>query len=364
MKTEQDRTPHRRRGGLPAAALLIAGALASLLLAELVVRLLPATTLGFVYERGRFNKPPEFARDKARNALGFHDVEHGPPVPGVRRLLLLGDSYVEAGSVPLEETLGRRLEQHLNAAAGAAWEVIALGRSGWSQRQQLPALRKHGPELKPDLVLTLFLALNDVRENSDELVAAVRAQSGLSELRPGWAALRAEAAPWFKLRSSRLNQLVSYRLARQRGRDAATDIPLDYFVYATSPDARWRTAWRTSLELLEATRLETRRQGARYGLVSASTPQGVLGQDAGLAVLQRSYPAMRRCDWGLDLPDRKLASFSAAQGISFLALEPVFRDATAGGERLHWAFDGHWNALGNERAAERIAQFVLALEAD
>ena len=57
MRTEQDRTPRRPRGGLPAAALLIAGALVSLLLAELVVRTLPAATLGFVYQRDRFDKP-------------------------------------------------------------------------------------------------------------------------------------------------------------------------------------------------------------------------------------------------------------------------------------------------------------------
>ena len=37
--------------------------------------------------------------------------------------------------------------------------------------------------------------------------------------------------------------------------------------------------------------------------------------------------------------------------VPFLALEPIFREETAAGRRLHWKYDGHWNAEGNDLAA-------------
>ena len=50
------------------------------------------------------------------NREGLRDVEHQyAKPPGVFRILVLGDSFVEAMHVPLESTFPRRLEERLNA---------------------------------------------------------------------------------------------------------------------------------------------------------------------------------------------------------------------------------------------------------
>jgi len=49
------------------------------------------------------------------NALGFRDIARDfPKPPGVKRVALLGDSFIEALQVPFEKTAGQILEQSLN----------------------------------------------------------------------------------------------------------------------------------------------------------------------------------------------------------------------------------------------------------
>jgi len=352
------------RRGLGNGLLLGGSLLVALSLAELAVRALPEAMLGFRFERGRFRLPREFAADPIRNELGFHDVSPAVRRPGARRVLLLGDSYVEGYSVPIPETLGRRLEHYLDGMEAGRYQVVAIGRSGWGQREQLRALRRHGAALRPDLVLTLFLSLNDVEENSDELKQQVREQLSRGELmvRPGWLFESAEAAPFLYARWSALNRLLSQRLAMARARRAAP-IPVDYLVYARGDRPRWREAWSRTERLLLETREQAGRLGAGYAIVSASTPQGVWGAQDGLRRLLESYPAMRTLHWDLDLPDRRMAKLCRHHRIPFSALEPRFRtEQRQGGRRLHWRYDGHWNAEGNDFAARLLAGFVRDLD--
>src|SRR5262245_22775130 len=87
--------------------LVLAGAtLVSLVAAELAVRRLSPLQLGFEFENGAFRRPREFVRDETVNSRHFHDREHGPPVEGVPRVVLLGDSYVASKATPLEQTVG------------------------------------------------------------------------------------------------------------------------------------------------------------------------------------------------------------------------------------------------------------------
>lgn len=325
-----------------------------------MLRLLPSTVLGFEYEDGHFGKPREFDFAQDYNSLGFHDREHGLRRMGVRRVLLLGDSYVESYSVPLPETVGQRLEHHLDAASGSPHEVVSIGISRWGQVDELEAFETYGPRLKPDLVVTLFLTGNDVRDNSRPLQHAFRKQLDIVRFRPGWPRLSAEAAPLFFFRSSRLNQLLSQRLALALRGDSPDNIPIDYFVFAVPTPPIWEKAWQKTERLLLETRDRARELGADYAIVSASNPHGVYGAEAGVEMLRDAFPAMRRLEWDLDQPDRRLAAFCERNGIPFLALEPLFRRETVEhGRTLHWRHDGHWNAEGNDFAAERMAEFLL-----
>jgi hypothetical protein len=351
------------RAGLFAGALLL-----SLTVAEILVRALPDSTLGYRYdaEAGRFAPPREFQYNLSPNRLGFHDVEHGPRRPDSIRILLLGDSYVESYSVPPAEVLGQRLEHYLNAAGQGSFEVISMGRSNWGQREELDALRDYGAGVDPDIVLSLFLPLNDVQNNSLELRKATKRQHLDPQVlfRPGQTRRSAETMPFLFLRASALNQLVSHRVASgslRRGGDRPESIPIDYLVYSTRPDAVWEAAWRETESLIVETRNRANGLGAAYALAVASTPQGVIGSEEGLAVLLDSYPAMRAGAWDLDLPARRLAEIATRNQIPLLGLEPRFRDETRNGNVLHWPYDGHWNPAGNELAGALLSEFVLGM---
>jgi hypothetical protein len=334
--------------------------------AEVVLRCLSPLQLGFRFENDEFRRPREFEPDDCRNAHGFHDVEHRAKRSGVRRVVLLGDSYVAGWSVPLEATVGRRLETHLNDRGPTEYEVVALGQAGWGQRKQLQTLQTAASAREADWVITLFLPFNDVRNNSDELEKAARDQEQqLRQKRPGWIVLPARNAPLLVFRWSVLNQLISHRLAGWTGRAHTGGIPLDYLVYQREPDDRWQFAWANTESLLVAHRDHAQRLGARYAVVSASTPHGVVGVEAGLRLLLRTYPPMQQGAWDLDGPDRRLGQICAAHGIPMLALQPPFRSATVDeGHRLHWRYDGHWNAAGHDLAARLIADFMQTIETD
>jgi hypothetical protein len=334
------------------------------------VRSLSSTELGFDYseEEGFFYKAIEFDIDQQANSLKFHDIEPSPKREGTTRVLLLGDSYVAGVSTPIEQTVGRRLEYHLNSISQQRFDVVAIGIEGSAQREQLYHLRQLGPSLRPDIVITLFLTLNDVRGNSQELTAEQRAQqarsirNSMALFRPDWPLLSKHKAPFFWIEQSVLNQFVSFRLAQLRYRQKSQPIPVDYMVYRRGYETKWEDAWLQTEALLLKTRNASREAGAHsYFLVSASTPQGVLGVDEGLRVLERSYPAMKNFTWDLGGPDQRLDRFCKGNSIPFLLLEKRFRTlAREQGVELHWKIDGHWNAAGNDHAGKLIGEFIMS----
>lgn len=86
----------------------------------------------------------------------------------VLRILVLGDSYIEALHVPLEATFGQQLAQQLNTTRGPERrriEVVNVGVSGWGTDQQLLWLREQGARYAPDLILLAFYPGNDFMNN-------------------------------------------------------------------------------------------------------------------------------------------------------------------------------------------------------
>jgi hypothetical protein len=290
-------------------------------------------------------------------------VDHQRRNPGVRRVVLLGDSYVGARMVQVPETPGQRLEHYLNRQSDTTYEVISIGGPSWGQRHELAAFHRQGVPLDPDIVVTLFLSLNDVSDNSAELKRKVLRQLRTHQHhRPGQTSLRADEAPLFFFPKSVLNQLVSHRLSYILCDRSVEGIPVPYFVYATQEDELWEEAWRETEELILQTKQAAESSGARYVVVAASTPHGVWGAKEGLKRLMDVYPGMKKLEWDLDKPDKRVQQFCAEHDIPFLAIEPLFRVETKKGRRPHFHYDGHWNAVGDDLAGRFIADFLLSLD--
>jgi hypothetical protein len=102
------------------------------------------------------------------NSLGFRDAEFGPKLPGVRRVLVLGDSFTEGQGVNEPDTYPRVVERLLDAAEPGRWEVRNCAR----RATDFPALYKTFEgleEFEPD-VLVYAMVPNDV-ERSEEFEA-------------------------------------------------------------------------------------------------------------------------------------------------------------------------------------------------
>lgn len=111
----------------------------------------------------------EFCVRRQNNSLGFNDKEYAlEKPPGVYRIVVLGDSYVEAKQVALEDTFHKLIEAQLNTR-GLRVEVIALGKSAVGTVKHLEILKNIGLKYDPDLIILEFLAANDVRDNSPVL---------------------------------------------------------------------------------------------------------------------------------------------------------------------------------------------------
>lgn len=99
------------------------------------------------------------------NSLGLRDREHPYDKPaGVRRILVLGDSYAWGYGVSNEETFSEVLEQRF-VEEHANWEVLNSGVSGWGTDQEYLYLLHEGFRYGPDLVVVAFYLINDPLNN-------------------------------------------------------------------------------------------------------------------------------------------------------------------------------------------------------
>jgi hypothetical protein len=173
------------RGRLVNLGLLLASTATALLLSELVVRLLGWTPMYVSPERDRYWRydallgwahlpgqegvleTPQFRTSVHINRQGLRDREHLYERPsGVKRVLVLGDSFAWGYGVEAEERFSQRLESSLGV------EVINAAVSGYSTDQELLWLRAEGIKYEVDFIL-LELAGNDIGDNNRQLVYTI-----------------------------------------------------------------------------------------------------------------------------------------------------------------------------------------------
>jgi hypothetical protein len=321
------------------------------------------------------------------NALGFRDVERQTAKPaGTMRIEVLGDSFIEALQVPLEQTLTAVLERKLNDGGGSPrYEVLNLGQSGFGTTEECQRFEHFGRQLDPDVVVLALFPGNDVRNNSRVLNTesvtyyyTLQPDGGLildTSVVDRYESNRSilQRAVQEVKRHSYLASFVSERLfllrRQSQGRKvraAASDpgaggpstLPVfdDLNVYVADPPGVWSDAWAVTLAVLAKTRDDVEATGARFVVVMIPAAEQIDAEAQSLA----QERAGRTLDW--DHPDTVLDAYARERGIRFLSLTPRFRETYARtGQPLYGMGEinrGHWNRHGNELAADVVLDFL------
>lgn len=312
------------------------------------------------------------------NSEGMRDVEHTyDKPPGVYRIAVIGDSFVNAQEVDLEDTFFRRL-QHILRGQGYNVEVLGFGVRGFGTDQEYRLLENFALKYLPDLVVLAFVS-NDVRNNS--LALEKNPAKPYFELAAGGELVPRPFTPmpdysesWksFLFVNSHLLRFVYFRAARitaihntlvKFGIYAnvisvpqGPDDLLDDTVYRDPPwPPEWEASWDITRALLRKMQAASTDAGADFILFFVTSQLQV--SDEAFGELQAAHP---RIALGYDNLEKRLATFSSEAGISCVTSLPAMRALQATGTDVHPVCDGHWTRAAHHRAAEILTEYLLS----
>ncbi len=331
----------------------------------------PAGRVGLWYDNGG-----EFRTTIQINSHGLRDVEHAyARPPGVFRILILGDSYMEAVQVDLEQTFSRLLEQKLTATGGPRVEVINASVADFGTDNELLYFLHEGYKYRADLVLLAFVTANDVRNN----FAPFNHQAPGTNINKPTFTLRRDGslekhpgppvpppAPWW-----RELYVGGYLYLRFGGQlfipppnpgvppPSAPNIPYvpcDLQVYATKYSPEVQEAWRVTEALVRALRQEAAARGAEFAVMIVNGPWA--HDDDWWNRMMATFPLGQRT-WDRRKPNRLIEAFLQREDISHFDLFDPFEAAKARAP-LFFYLDPHWRPTAHRVAAETAARFLVA----
>lgn len=330
----------------------------------------------------------------AINSLGFR----GPEItlakpPDTRRLVVLGDSFIEALQVDYGDSLCGQLAAGLTAAdlgysgpPRQAIEVVNAGVSGYGTAQQLLLLEHYVLPLQPDVVLLAIYPENDIRNNhpllEDDPRLPYYSLDDRGELHvdtsfrasQGYVVASSRYERWKAawINASRVLQLLHH--ARQQWSAPQTQasagtifeqlcaaVDEAAYVYAPPQNPTTNAAWQVTQRLVAEIGNRCRAAGVRLIVFSVSTSAQVY-PDPGLR--QRLAQACAVDDWFY--AEQRLGDFCARSAIEFVPLASQLQArADRTGEFLHGFRNtqlglGHWSPAGHRAAAEVLLEYITA----
>jgi hypothetical protein len=312
----------------------------------------------------------EYKTDLRINSHGLRGPERDYAKPaGVRRVLLLGDSFVEGYTVAESDTVAAVLERQL----GPGWEVLNGGTHGWSTDQEYLFWQQEGVRYRPDDVV-LFLYYNDLPGNVSgdgkpyfDLKDGALVLRNAPVPRPPQGQARGDRArplrilPWhgsmaLRLLSNRTstgNPGLHQALSRLGLVEPYADegLPADLIPFSAVHRTEVDGMWMRTKAILAALKHDVETAGGRLLIVYVP---------ARFEVNERAW-ALTRHRYGLGprwKPERVIEGLRAAcddLGLPLLDPRPEMRALEEAGRPAYFPQDGHWTAAGHEAAARAVA---------
>ena len=322
------------------------------------------------------------------NSRGMHDEEHAfEKEAGVIRILVIGDSFIEAEQVDEQETSHQVLEDILNSRMppGRRVEVISAGVGGWGPAQELMYYRSEGRRYQPDVVIVAWFPGNDLLDNLPDSLRTGR--EGINCYAPYFVICdgRFDPRPWYSVPGLQptwnecpagkrwFTHILSWLYAHSRiyqnvepvfveGRERLQYQPMAApWLKTKTGDEVLNYAYALNVHIYARLAQEVGDTGAETVFVLVP-PREAVSQEANPDLADLSV--VDEADLGdadPTLPHRTMAGMMQAHQLAVLDLQPYFVDYVKAGNEVPYGTvrDFHWNVGGNRLAGQVIAEWLI-----
>jgi len=290
------------------------------------------------------------------NSHGYFDREYPyAKPPGVYRIVLVGDSYVESAQVPLAQSFHKILERALNEDAARRpgvpkrFEVIALGHSGAGHESHFNVLRERAILYNPDTVAAT-LCTNDFCDDDP----ALRRERTLAD---------GDVTPELRglARHGYLGLAFALRRYNELQRNLVKVSP-ELLQWSAESIPRVEIAWNRTLATVLAERDFCRVRGVGYTLVYLCSDlelKFALDPAGTLAALNRMHGLSSAGAWDVEKSQRRVERFCREHDVSLISLsEPLILAQRQSGKSV---FGDHFSFFGHEVAATALKAGLVPL---
>jgi len=324
------------------------------------------------------------------NSAGFRGEELAPPGT-LPRVVVYGDSFIQAEFSRTEDTFADRLEAHLARRLGKPVEVVNAGVAGYGPDQELRRMETELVSLRPQLVVVAIYAGNDfgdvlrnklyrlqtdgsLRDNAYAVDETVKRRVAVAQselilkkvLRDALRGMHGDAHAGIRTGSVARRERVEAALAQLEaeyreyvveGDDTVHELMSDPYnadvsLTPQSASAKYRIAMLD--QIVERMRATAQAERVPLLLVLIPSPIDVSDEHESGEVDVVRHPEYRRSA----LTDA-LKEICERHGVPVVNLFEPF--SARGARELYLkGVDDHWNEPGQDFAAELVSDFVVA----
>lgn len=331
-------------------------------------------TLGWRFipnNRGAIIYPDEVRHYIKTNAFGFRDDPPPLQKDDVKKILILGDSFVSNISVRDHDVFTEVMEKELKNVS-----VINMGVNGYGQVQEYLLLERLFEQMDPDLVILVIYIRNDFTENSGGFwlypQQYSRPYAGLEE---GTGTLKIFPPPelpkedgkesiWHFYRRFQLYQFFQQRLHRlihkvQEGDPHSPSVytPPELYLCRRDLPENIESMHRLMEQLL--LKIDGFVRERNVPLLFVIAPSILQVEDDLWATTLREFEVSKE-GYDQTLPNQRILTFAEKNNLMVFDLLPALRRAKKNGEDLYNRSEQHWTIQGNHTVAHALNAFLTS----
>lgn len=262
-------------------------------------------------------------------------------------IAVVGDSFVEAAIVPLEQSLVKQLEQQLNVP------VVNLGQIAYGFKQELEVLKRYALPLSPHVVVWALFGGNDLRDVEwyEDMLKNFGKPEAPEPLKDRLFTRNLLVAS-SNLLMTAIRTKPSRKAINHSGLFKREDGVRERVYFGQTNDPWNEHQWAVATETLKKAR----------DLSNSSNIDFVVVYIPRKFRIYQPYleldPDTEIAHWKVAALPQALSRWCEKNDISFIDTTPALSDAVAKGVNPYFIDDVHWNALGHKIAADTIVNYL------